>query len=36
MGARAEAVDWASDQPLPDGVDVVASAIGGQPERAVF
>ena len=36
MGERAEAIDWASDRPLPGGVDVVASAIGGQPERAVF
>ena len=36
MGDRAEAIDWASDRPLPAGVNVVASAIGGQPERAVF
>ena len=36
MGARAEAVDWAPDRPLPAGVTVVASAIGGTAERAVF
>ena len=36
MGARAEAVDWSSDRPLPPGVGVVASAIGGAGERAVF
>ena len=36
MGEGAEAVDWSPDRPLPAGVSVVASAIGGQPERAVF
>jgi hypothetical protein len=36
MGDRAEVVDWTPDRPLPDGVDVVASAIGGPAERAVF
>jgi len=36
MGDRAEAVDWAPDQPVPGGVTVVASAIGGPAERAVF
>jgi hypothetical protein len=36
MGDRAEVVDWAPDRPLPGGVDVVASAIGGPAERAVF
>jgi hypothetical protein len=36
MGDRAEAIDWAPDRPLPSGVDVVASAIGGPAERAVF
>ena len=36
MGPRAEAVDWTPDRPIPDGVTVVASAIGGVAERAVF
>jgi lysine 6-dehydrogenase len=36
MGERAEDVDWSPDRPLPAGVDVVASAIGGPAERAVF
>jgi saccharopine dehydrogenase-like protein len=36
MGDRAEAIDWAPDRPLPSGVDVVASAIGGSAERATF
>ena len=36
MGSRATVVDWAPDRPLPDGVDVVASAVGGPAERAVF
>jgi hypothetical protein len=36
MGDRAEAVAWSPDRPLPDGVSVVASAIGGAAERAVF
>ena len=36
MGDRAEVVDWAPDRPLPAGVSVVASAIGGSAERAVF
>jgi hypothetical protein len=36
MGARAEAVDWSPDQPLPAGVTVVASAAGGAVERMVF
>jgi hypothetical protein len=36
MGSRAEVVGWAPDRPLPTGVDVVASAIGGPAERAVF
>lgn len=36
MGDRAEVTDWAPDQALPVGVDVVASAIGGSSERAVF
>ena len=36
MGPRAEAVDWAPDRPLPAGVSVVASAIGGSGERAAF
>ena len=36
MGARAEVVDWSPDRPLPAGVTVVASAIGGAAERAVF
>ncbi|MEW6474783.1 MAG: hypothetical protein AB1679_21240 [Actinomycetota bacterium] len=36
MGDRAEAIDWAPDRPLPSGVGVVASAIGGSAERAVF
>ena len=36
MGPRAEAVDWTPDRPLPAGVDVVASAIGGPAERSVF
>ncbi|HEV7862540.1 MAG TPA: hypothetical protein VGR20_07560 [Acidimicrobiia bacterium] len=36
MGPRAEAIDWSPDRPLPAGVTVVASAIGGAAERAVF
>lgn len=36
MGGRATVVDWSPDRPLPAGVDVVASAIGGTAERAVF
>ncbi|MDQ1514734.1 MAG: hypothetical protein QOE80_564 [Actinomycetota bacterium] len=36
MGARAESVDWSPDRPLPAGVTVVASAVGGTAERAVF
>lgn len=36
MGERAEAVDWAPEQPLPAGVTVVASAVGGPVERAAF
>ena len=36
MGERAEATDWTPDRPLPAGVTVVASAIGGPAERAVF
>jgi hypothetical protein len=36
MGPRAAAVDWSPDRPLPAGVDVVASAIGGAAERSVF
>jgi len=36
MGERAEVVDWSPDRPLPPGVSVVASAIGGPAERAVF
>jgi hypothetical protein len=36
MGPRAEAVDWSPDRPLPGGITVVASAVGGGAERAVF
>lgn len=36
MGDRARVVEWSPEQPLPAGVDVVASAIGGTGERAVF
>jgi hypothetical protein len=36
MGDRAEAVGWSPDRALPDGVTVVASAIGGPAERATF
>ena len=36
MGARAEALEWSPDRQLPTGVTVVASAIGGAAERAVF
>lgn len=36
MGERAEVADWTPDRPLPSGVRVVASAIGGPAERAVF
>jgi len=36
MGERAEAIDWSPDRPVPAGVGVVASAIGGAAERAVF
>jgi len=36
MGTRAEALDWSPDRPVPAGVTVVASAIGGAAERAVF
>lgn len=36
MGELAEAVDWAPDRPLPAGVNVVASAVGGPSERALF
>lgn len=36
MGAGAEAVEWSPDRPLPAGVTVVASAVGGSAERAVF
>ena len=36
MGDRAEVVDWSPDRPLPAGVTVVASAVGGPTERAVF
>jgi hypothetical protein len=36
MGARATAVDWSPDRPLPAGITVVASAVGGPAERAVF
>jgi len=36
MGDRAETVDWSPDRPVPAGVTVVASAIGGAAERAVF
>jgi hypothetical protein len=36
MGSRAAVTDWAPDRPLPAGVAVVASAVGGAAERAVF
>ncbi len=36
MGERAEVVDWTPETPLPKGVSVVASAVGGPVERAVF
>jgi len=36
MGERAESVKWSPDRPVPDGVGVVASAIGGPAERATF
>ena len=36
MGERAEVVDWSPDRPLPSGVTVVASAVGGPVERAAF
>ena len=36
MGERAEVTGWRPDRPLPGGVDVVASAVGGPAERAVF
>ena len=36
MGDRAQVVDWSPDRALPSGVSVVASAIGGSAERAVF
>ncbi|HYH49900.1 MAG TPA: saccharopine dehydrogenase NADP-binding domain-containing protein [Acidimicrobiia bacterium] len=36
MGDRAEVVDWSPDRAVPSGVGVVASAIGGTAERAVF
>ncbi|HVW30951.1 MAG TPA: hypothetical protein VHL53_00300 [Acidimicrobiia bacterium] len=36
MGERAAAIDWTPDRPLPAGVGVAVSAIGGPAERAVF
>ena len=36
MGERAEVVDWSPGRALPPGVSVVASAVGGPVERALF